>query len=190
MRKGILFVISGPSGAGKGSVVAKLLSDGGFHFSVSATSRKPRPGEVDGVSYYFISREEFLNWVAEDKFLEYTETYGNCYGTPRKAVMDKLDEGIDVILDIDIAGAKNVKLNYPSAVLIFICPPSLEVLKQRLIGRGTETEEELDKRIAYFGEELAAKDRYDYSVINDVLDDCVNQVRCIISAERNKIKNN
>ena len=146
-NKGVLIVISGPSGAGKGTICKALLEKHkDIHLSVSATTREPRQGEVHGVNYYFLNKDEFLKKVEEDDFLEWAEVYGNCYGTPKSNVQELLDSGKDVILEIDIQGALKVKENTEEGVFIFILPPSMEELKQRIIKRGSETEESLMTR--------------------------------------------
>ena len=147
-KKGVLFVISGPSGVGKGTINKMLFDefDGQVSFSVSATTRGPREGEVDGTHYFFISRQEFENRVANNEFLEHAEYAGNCYGTPRSYVLKLLDEGVSVILEIDLQGAIQVKERMPESVSIFILPPSFEELESRLRGRGTETPEKIEKR--------------------------------------------
>lgn len=145
-KKGILIVISGPSGAGKGTICKELLKKHNLHLSISATTRTPREGEVHGENYFFLSREEFLNKVEENDFIEYAEVYGNLYGTPKSGVQQMLDDGKDVILEIDIQGALKVKDNVSDGVFIFILPPSMEELKQRIIKRGSETPESLMTR--------------------------------------------
>ena len=142
-KQGLLIVISGPSGAGKGTICKELLKDSNFFLSVSITTRQPRQGEVNGESYYFYSKEEFKRKIEEKDFLEYAEVYGNFYGTPKSKVMERLDRGEDVILEIDIQGALKVKENFEEGVFIFILPPSMEELKNRIINRGSETPESL-----------------------------------------------
>ncbi len=146
-KRGLLLVISGPSGAGKGTICKELLKgDSQSKLSISATTRKPREGEVEGLNYYFKSKEEFKEMIAEGEFLEYAQIYDNYYGTPKKAIFDELDKGNDVILEIEMQGAMQIKRAYPEAVFIFILPPSLKELKNRIVGRGTETEEQIEKR--------------------------------------------
>ena len=186
MRKGRLYVLSGPSGAGKGTICKAVMDQGDpeLALSVSMTTRAPREGEVDGVSYFFVTQEEYDKTVAEDGFLEHAGIYGNCYGTPKAAALEKLNAGIDVILEIEMQGALQVKKSYPDARLIFILPPSLEILKNRLRGRGTETEEQLQRRTGSALEEIHKIVDYDYYVINDRLEDAVARVNAIISAGR------
>lgn len=187
MRKGKTFIICGPSGVGKGTVVARLLaSDPTLYFSVSATTRAPRPGELDGKHYHFLSREQFDRWVDEDAFLEYAEFVGNRYGTPKKFVDDAMMQGRDAILDIEIQGAEQVHQKRPEVVRIYVAPPSWEELERRLIGRGTEDMEKVQSRLARGKEEfLAAKD-FDYFVINDTVDRAVEEIRAIMLAEHCK----
>jgi len=186
MKRGKLFVISGPSGAGKGTICKEILKEEALNtkLSVSMTTRNPREGEVDGVHYFFADKEYFQKLVEQDGFLEYAEVYGNFYGTPKKQVMDWLDEGINVILEIDVQGARNVQLAYPEGIYIFILPPSLEELKERIIGRGSETEETLKRRLGAAVDEISSIYRYDYRVVNDNLDTAVEQVRSIMIAEQ------
>ena len=189
MRKGRLYVLSGPSGAGKGTICKAVMDQGDpeLALSVSMTTRAPREGEVNGVSYYFVTQEEYDRTVAEDGFLEHAGIYGNCYGTPKAPALEKLNAGIDLILEIEMQGALQVKKSYPDARLIFILPPSLEVLKKRLRGRGTESEEQLKRRTGAAIEEIHRIVDYDYFVINDELQDAVARVNAIISAGRQEI---
>lgn len=184
MSRGLLFVISGPSGVGKNTVLNQLLTiRPHLHYSVSATTRQPRAGEIDGQNYYFLSVEAFKKGIAEQGFLEWAEIYGQYYGTPRSSVESWLNQGDHVVLDIDIQGAAQIHLNSPEAVLIFLYPPSLEELKRRLIARKTETEEALQKRLAYVDVELSAVGNYDYVVINDQIDQACGRIESIIVAE-------
>jgi guanylate kinase len=164
---GKLFVVSGSSGSGKGTVLANLftLSDK-FRYSISATTRSPREGEKDGVNYFFVSREEFTSMIEKDEMLEYAEFCGNLYGTPKKYVTEQLAGGMNVILEIEVCGAMQIKEKIPEAVLIFITPPSYEELKKRLYYRGTETEEVVEKRLATALKEIKFADKYDYIIIN------------------------
>lgn len=188
MTKGKLFVISGPSGAGKGTICRNILEEEkDIKFSVSMTTRRPRNGELHGVHYYFTDHEEFRRLIAEEGFMEHAEVYGNFYGTPRKQVVDWIEEGRDVILEIDVQGALQVKRSYPEAVLVFILPPSMEELKSRIQGRGSETEETMKKRLGAALQEISLIGRYDYRVINNRLPDAIDSVKAIIKAERYKL---
>ncbi|PJI06647.1 MULTISPECIES: guanylate kinase [Clostridium] len=192
-KKGLLIVISGPSGAGKGTICKALMKKQEFWLSVSATTRAPRNGEVDGKSYYFLTVEEFKSKISEGGFLEYAEVYGNYYGTPKKSVCDKLDKGEDVILEIDIQGALKVKQNYPEGVFIFILPPSMEELKKRIIGRKSETEESLMTRFKSAYKEINYVSKYNYAVVNDTVDKATEKICSIIKAEKcrvDRIKDN
>ena len=191
-RKGLLLVVSGPAGAGKGTIDTILLSrHSNMKLSVSATTRAPRAGEVDGVHYFFITEEKFKDMIAEDAFLEYMHVFGmNYYGTPKSFVEEQLKNGIDVILEIDVQGAMKVKKAYPDAVLIFIAPPSMGELKSRLIGRGTETEAQIEKRFATAFEEIKYISSYDYVIVNDVPDMAVAKAEAVIAAERCKTERN
>jgi guanylate kinase len=166
MTKGLMIVISGPAGSGKGTVNAHLLRTGEYVYSISATTRAPRPGEVDGVNYYFISREEFEKRIAAGDMLEYTEYCGNYYGTPKKEALEVLESGKNLILEIEVEGAKQIKRAFPEAVLVMLLPPSFEVQCQRLQDRGTETREVIERRLSGTREELKALDIYDYVVYN------------------------
>ncbi|MCQ2565496.1 MAG: guanylate kinase [Clostridia bacterium] len=186
MRKGRLYVLSGPSGTGKGTICKAVMAQGDpeLALSVSMTTRAPREGEIDGVSYYFVTQEEYDKTVAEDGFLEHAGIYGNCYGTPKAPALEKLESGIDVILEIEMQGAMQVKRAYPDARLIFVLPPSLDILRNRLRGRGTENEEQLQRRTASALEEIQKIADYDYYVVNDELEGAVARVNAIISAGR------
>lgn len=184
--KGLLVVISGPAGTGKGTVVTELQKSGNVCVSVSATTRQPRPGEVDGKQYHFLTREAFVQMISENGFLEYAEYVGNFYGSPRRQAEEWMQQGKDVILEIEVQGCQQVKQNYPACVSIFILPPSEEVLEQRLRGRGTETEEVIQKRLARAKEEIPLSKGYDYVVVNDRLEDCVAEVTAILQRERDK----
>ena len=184
MRRGKTFIICGPSGVGKGTVVARLLaSDPKLYFSVSATTRPPRPGEVDGKHYHFLSREQFQRWIDEDAFLEHAEFVGNLYGTPKLYVDKAMDQGRDVILDIEIQGAEQVHRRRPEAIRIYVAPPSWEELERRLIGRGTEDMEKVRRRLERGKEEFAVARDFDYFVINDTVDRAVEELRAILLAE-------
>lgn len=177
MRKGNLFVISGPSGAGKGTLVKRLLEEvSDCWVSVSATTRNPREGEVDGVHYLFKTREEFMGLVESDGLLEWAEYSGNCYGTPRASVEEHMAAGEQVILEIEVQGAMQVRQKLPEAHLVFIDPPSVEILEQRLRGRGTESEEVIARRMETALLELSRKSEYDYLLVNDELEAAVSEL--------------
>lgn len=187
MDNGLLVVISGPSGAGKGTIckrLRELMKD--LRVSVSATTRQPRWGEIEGESYFFIDEEEFINKINNDEFLEYAKVYGNFYGTPKKEVFEQLEAGNDIILEIDIQGALQVKKNYPRGVFIFILPPSITELKNRIEGRGTDSKEVILKRMESVYEELDYAFEYDYVVLNDEVEAAVEKIECIIKAEKNR----
>lgn len=184
MRKGNLYVISGPSGAGKGTVMGEFLpKHPNLFYSVSATTRAPRPGEIDGVNYYFMEKEAFEKLKSENGFLESATFCENHYGTPRKAVMDRLENGTDVILEIEVQGAMQVMESYPEGIFIFIAPPSMEELKRRLCGRGTETEEVIQKRLARAAEEMALREKYTYIVVNDTPEGAAAELEAIMKKE-------
>lgn len=183
--KGKLVVLSGPSGAGKSTVIGKLLEKrDDISFSVSATTRSPRPGETDGVNYYFKTREEFADMVDKGAFLEHAEYAGNCYGTPRGPVEELLDTGRTVILDIEVQGAFQVKEAMPEAVMVFLAPPSLAELERRLRGRATDAEEKIRIRLETARREYALAGKYDYIVINDIADHAASELDAIITAEK------
>ena len=191
MNRGTLFIISAPSGTGKGTIVSEILkSDPNIYFSVSATTRAPREGEKDGVNYFFITREEFLGLIETGGMLEHTEFCGNLYGTPKKAVYDKLDSGRDVLLEIETVGAMNVKAACPEAVSIFILPPSLYELRRRLEKRGTDSEEVIARRIAEARAEIEKSRLYDFVVMNDDLETAINDVKSVMSASKKLSKLN
>lgn len=185
MKTGTLLVVSGPSGSGKGTILNQVISDENVALSVSATTRKPRDGEIDGVHYHFITREKFLNEIANNNILEYNEYCGNLYCTLKSEVESFLSEGKDVILEIDVNGAKKIA-DSMECVRVFILPPSMDVLKQRLSSRGTETTETLNKRINQANSEIKEAYKYDYVVVNDVLEDAIKNIRLILEAERLK----
>ncbi|MGN0658356.1 MAG: guanylate kinase [Emergencia sp.] len=184
---GKLFIISGPSGTGKGTICQRLVEETRVEVSVSMTTRKPRPGEVDGKNYYFTSKEEFLEEVERGGLLEYAEVYGNYYGTPKAKVIEKLEAGIDVVLEIDIQGALNVKEAYPDGIFIFILPPSMAELRKRITGRGSETEEAINLRLSQTLKEVSYIDKYDYCVVNGELEEAVARVKAIVVAEHSRV---
>lgn len=186
-RKGLLLVLSGPSGAGKGAVCKELLiNEPSMRLSVSATTRSPRRGEVDGVDYFFLDKEVFQKMIQDRELLEYAEVYGNYYGTPRHFIEDSLEEGRDIIFEIDIQGALQVKKIYPEAVLVFIAPPSKYELEKRLISRGTDNREIIEKRLQCVDGEMNLANRYDFMVINDEVSKAVDKIRSIITAEKSR----
>lgn len=181
-NKGTLLVLSGPSGVGKSTVLHKLM-DGreDMCFSVSATTRSPRPGEEEGVDYFFVSRERFQRMIEEEELLEHAEFVGNCYGTPKSQVLERLEQGITVVLDIEVQGAAQVKERMPEALTVFLAPPSLEELERRLRGRGTETEEKILSRLETARKELLLAPRYDFTVVNDDPDRAAGELAEILS---------
>lgn len=189
-KRGTLFVITGPSGAGKGTVLRQVrnaLPD--LYFSVSATTRAPRPGEVDGADYHFISREQFQQLISEDRLLEHAEYVGNYYGTPLDPVREHLEQGNDVILEIELQGARQVRQRCPEAALIFIAPPSFAELERRLRGRGTEGEEKICRRMETARQECAHMDDFQYIVLNDVPENAARELLSIITAHRCRREN-
>lgn len=192
MEKGLMIVISGPAGSGKGTVNAHLLKTGDYVYSVSATTRAPRPGEQHGVNYYYISREEFEARIASGDMLEYTEYCGNYYGTPKKEALDVLNSGKNLILEIEVEGAMNVKKLYPEAVLIMLLPPAFSVQEQRLRGRATETEEKIIERLTRTREEVIMLPYYDYIVYNnDGADlEAACEIMGIVATEKHAVKRN
>lgn len=191
-RKGILIVVSGFSGAGKGTLMKKIVqSYDNYALSVSMTTRKPRPGEEEGKEYFFVSREEFTQQIKNDGLIEYASYCEHYYGTPREYVQTQLENGRDVILEIEIQGALKVKAKYPTALFLFVMPPSVEELKRRLEGRGTESPEIIRKRLERAAEEAKGIEEYDFIVINDDLEKCVQKMHALIQAahetpERNR----
>jgi len=182
--RGKLIVISGPSGAGKSTVVFKAIEDRkDVCFSISVTTRAPRPGEQDGREYFFITRERFDEMVAEDRLLEHAQYVSNCYGTPRDYVEQKLSEGMNVLLDIEVQGARQVSEKMPEAVKIFIVPPTLEELRRRLEGRQTDSREAIEARLERARQEYAEADFYDYLIVNDDADTAARELASIIRAE-------
>lgn len=188
--KGKLFVISGPSGAGKGTICNALMADADpdeLCLSISVTTRGPRKGEEDGVNYYFITEDEFSELQANGGLLEFAEVYGHHYGTPKEKVIEKLNAGVDVILEIEMQGALKVKQSYPDGVFIFILPPSMAELRKRITGRGTESKEDINYRLSQALSEIAYINKYDYAVVNGKLEEAVERVKAIIKAEHSRV---
>jgi guanylate kinase len=187
MTKGVLIVVSGPSGAGKGTLCKELVErNNDIALSISCTTRALRGKEVEGINYYFISTEEFKSRIENNDFLEYASVYGNYYGTPKWKVLELIDKGVDVILEIDIQGALKVKEEYQDGVFIFILPPSLQELKERITSRGTDSKEAIIKRMDCAYEELSYAFKYDYAIVNDYIENAVDKIEAIIVAEKNK----
>ncbi len=191
-NRGILTVVSGFSGAGKGTIMRELMREYNdfYGLSISATTRAPRPGETDGVEYFFRTREEFEQMIAQEALIEHASYVGNYYGTPREYVEEQLAAGKDVILEIEIQGALKVKRRFPDTLLLFVMPPSAKELKKRLLGRGTESMEVIESRLARALEESEGIGAYDYLVINDVLPACVKEVHEIIQNEHYRVSRN
>ncbi len=187
-KQGLLIVISGPSGVGKGTVRKALFqrSDHDLVYSISMTTRKPRSGEVDGEDYYFVSREEFEERIKNDQFLEYAQFVGNYYGTPKDKVLEQLNQGHEVVLEIEVNGASQIKKKMPDAVFIFIAPPTYDALEKRLIARGTEHSDAIKERIEKAHTEIKLANQYDYIVINDEVDNAADRIMAIIRAEHAK----
>ncbi len=181
-KKGIITVISGFSGAGKGTVINELVKKYGYAVSISATTRQPREGEKEGKDYFFKTKEEFIQMVNNGKFIEYAKYVDNYYGTPKDYVYSQINSGKDVLLEIEMQGAMQVKENFPGVSLVFITPPDIKELKRRLLKRGTETEEVIKKRIARASEECGYMEKYDYIIVNDGLEECVEQVHALIQS--------
>jgi guanylate kinase len=191
MSKGILVVVSGFSGAGKGSVMKRLMEKyHNYALSISVTTRKPREGEKEGREYFFRTKEEFEEMIAQDALIEYAQYVENYYGTPRAYVEEQLLAGKDVILEIEIQGARKIKEKIPEALLVFIAPPSIEELRKRLVGRGTETKEVIESRLARAREESEGVEEYEYLLINDDIEECVDRLHQIITSEHSRIGRN
>lgn len=187
-KKGLLLVISGPSGTGKGTICKKLAEENdNINLSVSVTTRKPRSGEIEGVSYYFKSKEEFKDMIERNDLLEYAQIYENWYGTPKKEILKELNRGKDIILEIEMQGAMQIKKVCPDAVFIFIIPPSLEELRQRIVNRGTETIEQIEERFGSALNEIKLLGDYEYFVVNETVDKSVNEIINIIEAEKSRV---
>lgn len=191
MSKGVLTVVSGFSGAGKGTVMKRLIQKyNDYALSISVTTRKPREGERDGIEYFFKTKEEVETMIENDEFLEYARYVDNYYGTPRFYVEEMLAKGKNVILEIEIQGAMQIKAKNPEAVLVFVTPPSFEELRNRLIGRGTETADVIESRLRRASEEAEGMSSYDYILVNDQVEDCVDRLHQIILSERAKAQRN
>lgn len=189
MNKGLLWVISGPSGCGKGTILTEILKNDKFYYSISATTRNPRPGEIDGVNYHFLTKENFEELIQNDGMLEYAAYCDNYYGTPRKPVEDMLNQGKHVILEIEVQGAMKIKEKCPDAKFVFILPPSLKELRRRLNKRDTESEEVIEKRLNEASGEIKQAYKYDYALINGELSVAVDDLLAIIRAEELNINN-
>ncbi len=191
MEKGIITILSGFSGAGKGTVVKSLLSrHNNYALSISATTRKPRIGEEDGREYFFKTTEEFEKMISNNQLIEYASYVGNYYGTPKEYVESQLSQGKDIILEIELQGAMKVKEQNPDVVLVFVTPPSAKELKNRLVGRGTEDMDTINARLRRAVDESEFMDKYDYLLINDDLDECVEKLHQVIQSEHNSTKRN
>lgn len=189
-KEGLLIIISGFSGAGKGTVVKELVANYDYCVSISATTRKPRTGEEHGREYFFLTRDEFESMIENSELIEWAEYVGNYYGTPKKYVMDQRKAGHNVILEIEIQGALKVKEQFPDALLLFIVPPTAKELKDRLVNRGTEDMATIEKRMARACEESVYMDKYDYIVINDQVDECAKEIDKIVQSEKRKASYN
>ena len=184
MNTGLKIVLSGPSGSGKGTIVRELIKDEQFLLSISATTRGPRQGEIEGVHYFFKTREEFEGMIQKNELLEYAQFCGNYYGTPKAFIESSVKNGKDVILEIEVEGAMQIKKIYPEAIFIFVVPPSLTELENRLVGRATEQRDVIEQRLARAKEELSLYDQYDYVVVNDRLVEALDEIKCIVRSEK------
>ena len=188
-KKGLLLVVSGPSGTGKGTICKDIVAKHeDINLSISATTRNPRVGEVEGKSYFFKTKEEFEAMVDRGEFLEHAMIYDNYYGTPKKAIFDELDMGRDVILEIEMQGAMQIKEVYPQAIFIFVLPPSLQELRNRIVGRGTETDEQIEKRFNSAYDEIKLLGDYDYFIFNNIVEKSSEEILNILEVEKNKVK--
>lgn len=191
MKKGLLIVVSGASGTGKGTVCSALLEAlPDLAYSISATTRQPRKGEVDGQNYYFMEKAAFEKMIAEGGFLEYAEVYGNYYGTPLQKIEERREAGQDILLEIDIQGALRVMEQCPDGIFIFLLPPSLEELERRIRGRGTETEESIQRRLGAARSEIQVGRKYQYVVVNDQVGNAVRRIQSILAAEHSRVEHN
>lgn len=188
MAEGLLVVVSGPSGCGKGTICRKFLQrNEDMNISISATTRSPRRGEKDGVNYFFLTEDVFKKMISKDEFLEYANVHGNFYGTPKKYVLDKIKKGENIFLEIDIQGALQIKKIYPNGIFVFILPPSMEELKNRIIRRGTESKSDIDRRYKNAFKEIEYINEYDYAIVNDKVEKAVKKLESIVTAEKSKV---
>ncbi len=191
MKEGLLIVLSGPSGTGKGTLVKEIIRDNAqIRLSVSVTTRKPRIGEIDGQSYIFVSKDKFSQMAADGELIEWVEYCGNLYGTPEKFVHDTIKKGIDVVFELEVEGAQRVLEKFPQSVMIFIVPPSFKELRRRIVKRGTENEAEIEKRLMRAHEEMTFIDNYEYIVVNDKVEEAADSIKGIINSEKLKIVRN
>lgn len=189
MNKGLLIVVSAPSGCGKGTILSEVLKDDSFYYSVSATTRSPRLGEVNGVTYHFITKQDFEERIKNNAMLEYAEYCGNYYGTPKKEIDEMREQGKNVILEIEVQGAMKVREICPDAVFIFVLPPSVAELERRLKKRATETDDVIAQRVSQARSEIELARKYDYVVVNAALEDAINDFKAVIKAEELKVSN-
>ncbi len=189
MNKGLLIVVSAPSGCGKGTILSEVLKDDRFYYSVSATTRSPRLGEVNGVTYHFITKQDFEERIKNNAMLEYAEYCGNYYGTPKKEIDEMREQGKNVILEIEVQGAMKVREICPDAVFIFVLPPSVAELERRLKKRATETDDVIAQRVSQARSEIELARKYDYVVVNAALEDAINDFKAVIKAEELKVSN-